>query len=190
MGKAACGCRSRHPDETLRSGYFAARSSRSPCGEFGYAKRRSRHQDTDQVTTYTTYPKVVFVVDCPSHMIPAAVPGRGPGSDLVQFGRVLSQAVRRARIGALLADADFDAGWVHRSIRSHPAGAQAAVRQATGRPLAATGDAAVRRLLAQVRATMAGGDVQLDDQAAPGLGAACATVRESVSRDRSEGHYA
>ena len=52
-------------------------------------------------------------------MILAAVPGRGPGSDLVQFGGVSSQAVRLARIGTLRADADFDAAWVRRSIRSH-----------------------------------------------------------------------
>jgi len=84
-----------------------------------YVKRRSRGGDRDQVTTYAKYPKVVFVVDCASHLILAAVPGRGPGSDLVQFGRALSQAVRRARIGTLLADADFDAEWVHRGVRSH-----------------------------------------------------------------------
>jgi Transposase DDE domain len=84
-----------------------------------YVKRRSRHGDTDQITTYATYPKVVFVVDCASHLILSAVPGRGPASDLVQFGQALSQAVRRARIGTLVADADFDAEWVHRSIRSH-----------------------------------------------------------------------
>jgi hypothetical protein len=97
-----------------------------------YVRRRSRHGDTDQVTTYATYPKVVFVVDCRSHMILAAVPGRGPGSDLVQFGRALSQAVGRARIGALLADADFDAEWVHRSIRSH--GIRSIIPPERGRP--------------------------------------------------------
>jgi Transposase DDE domain len=97
-----------------------------------YVKRRSRHGDTDQVTTYATYPKVVFVVDCASHLILAAVPGRGPASDLVQFGRALSQAVRRARIGTSLADADFDAEWVHCSIRSH--GIRSIIPPERGRP--------------------------------------------------------
>jgi hypothetical protein len=97
-----------------------------------YVKRRSRHGDTDQVTTYATYPKVVFVVDCASHLILSAVPGRGPASDLVQFGRALSQAVRRARIGTLLADADFDAEWAHRSIRSH--GIRSIIPPERGRP--------------------------------------------------------
>ena len=84
-----------------------------------YAKRRSRGGDPDQEMTYARYPKVVFVVDCRSHTILAAVPGREPGSDLVQFGGALGQAVGRARIGTLLAHADFDAEWVHRNIRSH-----------------------------------------------------------------------
>jgi hypothetical protein len=97
-----------------------------------YVKRRSRYGDTDQVTTYATYPKVDFVVDCASHMILAAVPGRGPASDLVHFGRALSQAVGRARIGTLLADADFDAEWVHRSIRLH--GIRSIIPPERGRP--------------------------------------------------------
>jgi hypothetical protein len=97
-----------------------------------YVKRRSRGGDRDQHITYAKYPKVVFVVDCQSHMILAAVPGRGPGSDLVQFGRALSQAVRRARIITLLADADFDAEWVHRSVRSH--GIRTIIPPQRGRP--------------------------------------------------------
>jgi hypothetical protein len=84
-----------------------------------YVPRRAGDEDADPVRTYSHFPKVVFVVDCQSHLILAAVTGRGPGSDLVQFGRVLSQAVRRARIGTLLADADFDAEWVHGAVRSH-----------------------------------------------------------------------
>ena len=65
-------------------------------------------------------------------MILAAVPGRGPGSDLVQFGAALGQAVGRARIGTLLADADFDAEWVHRSVRSH--GIRTIIPPKRGRP--------------------------------------------------------
>jgi Transposase DDE domain len=83
-----------------------------------YVKRRSQTGDRDQHITYATYPKVVFVVDCRSHIILAAVPGRGPGSDLVQFRRALGQAVGRARIGTLLADADFDAEWLHQAVRA------------------------------------------------------------------------
>ena len=97
-----------------------------------YVKRRASGGDRDQITTYAKYPKVLFVVDCSSHMILAAVPGRGPGSDLVQFGAALGQAVRRARIGTLLADADFDAEWVHGSVRSH--GIRTIIPATRGRP--------------------------------------------------------
>jgi len=82
--------------------------------------------------TYAHYPKVVFVADCKSHMILAAVPGRGPASDLVQFGRAWSQAARRARIEVLLADADFDAEWLHNAVRSH--GVRTIIPPARGRP--------------------------------------------------------
>ena len=55
--------------------------------------------------------------DCRSHMVLAAVPDRGPGSDLVQFKSTLKDAAGRARIGTLLAGADYDAEWVHEHVR-------------------------------------------------------------------------
>jgi hypothetical protein len=82
--------------------------------------------------TYAHFPKAVFVADCASHMILAAVPGRGPATDLVQFGRAFSQAARRARIDVLLADADFDAEWLHRAVRSH--GVRTIIPPTRGRP--------------------------------------------------------
>jgi len=97
-----------------------------------YVKRRSRVGDRGQHITYARYPKVVFVVDCGCHMTLAAVPGRGPGSDLVQFRRALGQAVGRARFGTLLADADFDAEWLHRAVRA--LGIRAIIPSTRGRP--------------------------------------------------------
>jgi hypothetical protein len=82
--------------------------------------------------TYAHFPKVVFVVDCASHMILSAVPGRGPATDLVPFGRAFSQAARRARIEVLLADADFDAEWLHTAVRSH--GVRTIIPPTRGRP--------------------------------------------------------
>jgi hypothetical protein len=97
-----------------------------------YVKRRASTGDRDQITTYSKFPKVVFVVDCTSHMILAAVPGRGPCSDLVQFRSALEQSIRRARIGTLLADADFDAEWVHCGVRDH--GIRTIIPATRGRP--------------------------------------------------------
>ena len=84
--------------------------------------------------TYAHFPKVAFVVDCASHMILAAAPGRGPATDLVQFERAWGQAVRRARIEVLLADADFDAEWLHVAVRSH--GVRTIIPPTRGRPSA------------------------------------------------------
>jgi hypothetical protein len=84
-----------------------------------YFTKQQADGDPDGDRTYAHFPKVVFVVDCASHLILSAVPGRGPATDLVQFGRAFSQAVRRARIEVLLAVADFDAEWLHQAVRSH-----------------------------------------------------------------------
>jgi hypothetical protein len=82
--------------------------------------------------TYAHFPKIVFVVDCGSHMILSAVPGRGPATDLKQFGRAFTQATPRARIEVLLADADFDAEWLHVAVRSH--GVRTIIPPRRGRP--------------------------------------------------------
>jgi hypothetical protein len=83
-----------------------------------YVKRRSKTGSATQETTYSKYPKVLLVTDCGSHLVLAAVPGRGPGSDLRQFRPALKDAAGRARIGTLLADADFDGEWVHEHVRA------------------------------------------------------------------------
>src|SRR3954463_4479288 len=64
-----------------------------------YVKRRSKTGSGTQVTTYSKYPKVVLVTDCRTHLVLAAVAGRGPGSDLQQFKTALKGALGRARIG-------------------------------------------------------------------------------------------
>ena len=59
-------------------------------------------------------------------------PAAGPASDLVQFGRALEAGGRPARIGTLLADADFDAEWVHEQVRSY--GIRTIIPPERGRP--------------------------------------------------------
>jgi hypothetical protein len=97
-----------------------------------YVKRRSKTGTGTQETTYSKYPKVVLVTDCRTHLVLAAVPGRGPASDLVLFKAALKQAAGRARIGTLLADADFDGEWVHEHVRSY--GIRALIPPERGRP--------------------------------------------------------
>src|SRR5690348_6462889 len=97
-----------------------------------YVKRRSRTGTLTQETTYSKYPKVVLVTDCRTHLVLAAVPGRGPASDLVLFRAALKEAAGRARIGTLLADADFDGEWVHEHVRSY--GIRTLIPPERGRP--------------------------------------------------------
>jgi hypothetical protein len=97
-----------------------------------YVKRRSKTGTGTQETTYSKYPKVVLVTDCRTHLVLAAVPGRGPASDLVLFKAALKQAAGRARIGTLLADADFDGEWVHEHVRSY--GIRSLIPPERGRP--------------------------------------------------------
>jgi hypothetical protein len=97
-----------------------------------YFTKRKADGNDGKDRTYAHFPKVVFVVDCKSHMILSAVPGRGPATDLVLFGRAFGQAARRARIAVLLADADFDAEWLHVAVRSH--GVRTIIPPKRGRP--------------------------------------------------------
>ena len=99
--------------------------------------------------TYAHYPKVVFVADCSSHMILSAVPGRGPGTDLVQFGRAWSQAVAGPGSGRCWPTrTSTPSGCTARPLArrpdDHPAGAGPAVGQAARGPLAAGDEAEVR----------------------------------------------
>ena len=72
------------------------------------------------------------MTDCRTHLVLAAVPGRGPASDLVSFKAALKAAAGRARIGTLLADADFDGEWVHEHVRSY--GIRTLIPPERGRP--------------------------------------------------------
>ncbi len=98
-------------------------------------KRRAKTGSGTQETTCSRYPKVVSVTDCRTHLVLAAVPGRGPASDLVLFKAALEEAADRARIGTLLADADCDGEWVHEHVRGEY-GIRTLIPPERGRPSA------------------------------------------------------
>ncbi len=70
-----------------------------------------------QSTTYRRFPKVGLLVDCKSHLILAAVPGLGPSPDITHLVEAVREADRRQLIDTLLADAGYDAEWVHTFVR-------------------------------------------------------------------------
>ncbi len=103
----------------------------TPAGTTSGVVRRA--EIATRIITYAKYPKVVFVVDCRSHMIWLRYLGAGRARTWCSSVRALGQAVRRARIGTLLADADFDAEWVHAAVRSHRHSGRSS-RHQRGRP--------------------------------------------------------
>jgi hypothetical protein len=78
-----------------------------------FVRRRAKGRKDWQSTTYRRFPKLGVLVDCSTHLILAAVAGRGPGPDITHFEPIVCQAFPRARIETLLADAGYDAEWVH-----------------------------------------------------------------------------
>lgn len=67
--------------------------------------------------TYRQFPKVGLLVDCKSHLVLAAVPGVGPGPDIAQLVEAINDADQRQLIDTLLADAGYDAEWIHEYVR-------------------------------------------------------------------------
>jgi hypothetical protein len=58
-----------------------------------------------------------MICDCSSHVILAAVPHRGPSPDFGHWTKAMAQARSRVRIKKLLADAGYDAEWIHAAAR-------------------------------------------------------------------------
>ena len=83
-----------------------------------FVRRRSSGPGKNlQKMTYRRYPKLALVVDCQTHLILAAVPGRGPSPDVPHVIEAVLAARTRRVIETILADAGYDAEWVHRFIR-------------------------------------------------------------------------
>jgi len=78
-----------------------------------FVRRRAKGRKDWQKTTYKTFPKLALLADCSNHLVLAAIPMRGPGPDITHFERIVCQAYPRARMETLLADAGYDAEWVH-----------------------------------------------------------------------------
>ena len=78
-----------------------------------FVRRRARARKPYKTLSYHHYPTVSAVCDCASHLVVAAVPGRGPNPDDKYYYGALDQAVKRSRIDTLLADAGYDSEAAH-----------------------------------------------------------------------------
>jgi hypothetical protein len=141
-----------------------------------YIRRRAKGGKTWQNTTYKHFAKLEAAFDCDSHLIVGAIPRRGPRVDVDRFVPLLEQVLKRVRPKTVLADAGYDSEPNHRHAREargafgDPGGDRSAQRQAAAWPLASPDEGAAGQELQPVRATLAGGDGVLDDQAPPRFG--------------------
>ncbi|MCH7840824.1 MAG: transposase [Planctomycetes bacterium] len=98
-----------------------------------FVRRRAKGGPTKQSMTYRRFSKVGLVCDCASHLILAAVPGRGPSPDHPHLVDVMLAATTRRRIDTLLADAGYDGEWVHEFLR-HELNVRSIIPPTIGRP--------------------------------------------------------
>jgi hypothetical protein len=98
-----------------------------------FVKRRAKGGSSWQSTTYKRFPKLAVLCDCDTHLILAAVPGRGPSPDITHFRPAVRQALTRRRLETLYADAGYDAEWVHEEARGK-LGVRTVVPPRIGRP--------------------------------------------------------
>jgi hypothetical protein len=85
-----------------------------------FVRRRARDGKTTgkwQTTTYRRFPKLAVVCDCQTHLILSAVVERGPKPDFDHWIAAMAQATNVATIATLLADAGYDAEWIHLAAR-------------------------------------------------------------------------
>ena len=82
-----------------------------------FVRRREKGGKRWQSTAYKRFPKLAVLCDCDTHLILAAVAGRGPGPDITHVEAAICQALRRSKPATLYADAGYDAEWVHEVAR-------------------------------------------------------------------------
>lgn len=82
-----------------------------------FVRRRAQGQKRRKRMTYRRFPKMAIIADCRTHLILAVVPERGPSPDTPHLVRAVEEARDRRRFAVLLADAGYDAEWVHEFLR-------------------------------------------------------------------------
>ena len=85
-----------------------------------FVRRRAKNGKTTgtwQTITYRRFPKLAVVCDCQTHLILSAVVERGPSPDFDHWIAAMAQATNVAKIATLLADAGYDAEWIHLAAR-------------------------------------------------------------------------
>jgi Transposase DDE domain len=119
------------------------------CGRassYSVRRRRARGGKGWQATTYKRFAKLGAAVDCETHLAIAAIPRRGPRVDTDRFVPLLEGALRRVRLGAVLAGAGYDSEANHRQARDGR-GVRWVTPATAGRPTAKPPAGRYRRLM-------------------------------------------
>ena len=92
--------------ESRRCSQYFARRSRVKVGRIDNRSRWQRR-----------FPKLALLCDTRTHFILAAHYEQGPRSDVTNLEPLVHEALWRVRLGTVLADAGYDAEWLHRFCR-------------------------------------------------------------------------
>lgn len=113
-----------------------------------FVQRRKEGLRGPLATRFKSYPKLTVLCDCQTHVILAAVPDRAPRQEIWCLEPAVRQALARRGIQTLLADAAYDAEWVHRMLRDQ-FGLWAIIPAQRGPPTGKPAAGQYRRLMQQ-----------------------------------------
>jgi hypothetical protein len=98
-----------------------------------YVRRRSKGEKGWQTVLYSRFAKLEASFDCSSHLMLAALAGRGPRPDTDRLVPLLDQTRQAVRLDAALADAGYDSEPNHRYAREE-CGVRSFIPATIGRP--------------------------------------------------------
>src|SRR5262249_7459082 len=103
------------------------------CGHASLYYTRRRCSDGKTPVIYRRFAKLELAADCATHLILAAIAGRGPRVDVDRFVPLLDQALSRVLLDSALADAGYDSEANHRHARQ-TRGVRSYIPATAGRP--------------------------------------------------------
>jgi Transposase DDE domain len=113
-----------------------------------YVRRRNGSAKRWQIVVYHHYAKLEVAVDCRTHLIVAALVGRGPRVDVDRFVPLFDATLQEVRVDAVLADAGYDSEPNHRHARERH-GVRSFIPATAGRPTAKLPTGRYRRRMKQ-----------------------------------------
>jgi hypothetical protein len=115
---------------------------------FYYVRRRNGSAKRWQTVAYGRYAKLELAVDTASHLILAALPGRGPRVDVDRCVPLLTATLDNVAVASVLADAGYDSEPNHRFARERH-GVRSFIPAKIGRPTAKPPSGRYRRRMKQ-----------------------------------------